>query len=475
MFRLKPAFAQDHAEASAVSDRLLDRLDTGLAGCGINLSCRHLILAVSGGPDSMAMASLIHRWAQKTGIPKSVRAIIVDHGIRAESKTEAEDVLQSLITMGIKADIATVRAPAPESGKQAWARQERYALIAAEARKDNAVLMVAHHAHDQAETIAMRLQAGSGLAGLRGMEPISRFEDMTVIRPFLDWPPQALHEILARDKIPFVEDPSNHNEDFERIAIRTRMDAFAREGVSASSLAHLGELSGRLHDHCLKAASQKMDGKIGQVKAGAIWIDYERLCALPELASILYLRDIMRKTVPSRLPISVEQMKTLLKRLADKKKDGVAATLGGCEWTRKGRLLWIYPEAEQACPSVERQEGSILFDQRWRVEGSLSGKISAMGSQRAADFRRQYPEIVQDWAGLSYEGGEHMMPMRGLWRLPIVTTASFRQDLSCVDGLLALEDGAIIPHLINKDKSKISENAPITMRLIKTLSLGLDF
>ena len=68
-----------------------------------------------------------------------------------------------------------------------------------------------------------------------------------------------------------------------------------------------------------------------------------------------------------------------------------------------------------------------------------------------------------------------MMPMRGLWRLPIVKTASFRQDLSCVDGLLALEDGAIIPHLIEKDISKISEHELITMKLIKTLSHGLDF
>ena len=82
-----------------------------------------------------------------------------------------------------------------------------------------------------------------------------------------------------------------------------------------------------------------MDGQIGQVKAGAIWIDYERLCELPEVASVLYLRAIMLKAGPSRLPISVEQMKTLLKRLADKNKDGVAATLGGCEWTRKGKAI----------------------------------------------------------------------------------------------------------------------------------------
>ena len=475
MFRLKPDFAQDHAETFAVSDRLNDRLDKGLARCGINLSGRHLILAVSGGPDSMAMAGLIHGWAQKTGIPQSIRAVIVDHGIRAESKPEAESVRQNLITMGIKADIATVHAPAPESGIQAWARQQRYALLAAEARKDNAALMVAHHAQDQAETIAMRLQAGSGLAGLRGMQMVSTFEDMTVIRPFLGWSPQTLHEILASDNIPFVQDPSNRNEDFERIALRTRMDAFAREGVSADSLTRLGALSGRLHDHCLQSIAKKMDGQMGQVKAGAIWIDYERLCDLPEAASILYLRAIMRKAAPSRLPISVEQMKTLLNRLADKKKDGVAATLGGCEWTLKGRLLWIYPEAEQACSSITRKEASILFDQRWKVEGSISGEVSAMGSQQAAQFRRQYPEIVQDWAGVSYEGAEQMMPMRGLWRLPIVKTASFRQDLSCVDGLLALEDGAIIPHLIVKDISKISENEPIIMRLIKTLSLGLDF
>ena len=99
--------------------------------------------------------------------------------------------------MGIKTDIEQYSRQLPNRGYKPGHGSSDMSCLA-EARKDNAALMVAHHAQDQLETIAMRLQAGSGLSGLRGMQMVNLLNDMTVIRPFLDWSPQTLHEILAR-------------------------------------------------------------------------------------------------------------------------------------------------------------------------------------------------------------------------------------------------------------------------------------
>jgi len=138
---------------------------------GLNPLKQPVVLAVSGGVDSMAMAHILHQfWAQCQSEPKSLRALIIDHGIRANSAHEAALTAQRLTAFGIPNRIERLAAPAPETGIQAWARDHRYQALWREACRDQAVIVTWHHKEDQAETMMMRLSKGSGIKGLAGMK-----------------------------------------------------------------------------------------------------------------------------------------------------------------------------------------------------------------------------------------------------------------------------------------------------------------
>ena len=130
-------------------------------------SKRPLLTAFSGGPDSTALVLLAEQYARQRGI--SHQAILIDHGLRPDSADEASRVATRMRHFGIDIAIRRVDAVAPKGGIQSWARDQRYAILTSIARETGAVLLLAHHEADQAETVFMRLSRGSGLGGLGGM------------------------------------------------------------------------------------------------------------------------------------------------------------------------------------------------------------------------------------------------------------------------------------------------------------------
>ena len=135
------------------------------------LAGRWALLAVSGGPDSLALMRLAARWlveGQAGGAASHVAT--VDHGLRPDRGQEAEAVAGWAEAVGLPHSILTWQGAKPRSRIQERARTVRYALLGAHARELGAdYLLTAHHADDQAETILFRLLRGSGLAGLAGM------------------------------------------------------------------------------------------------------------------------------------------------------------------------------------------------------------------------------------------------------------------------------------------------------------------
>ena len=141
------------------------------ADAGLNPLKQPVVLAVSGGADSMAMAHILRQfWAQTKASQSlralSLRALIIDHGIRDTSAQEAALTAQRLSALGIPNQIERLSTLAPETGLQAWAREQRYQALWREACHDQAAIVTGHHAEDQAETMMMRLSKGSGIKGL---------------------------------------------------------------------------------------------------------------------------------------------------------------------------------------------------------------------------------------------------------------------------------------------------------------------
>ncbi|MBY0380823.1 MAG: tRNA lysidine(34) synthetase TilS [Xanthobacteraceae bacterium] len=199
-----------------------------------------LVLAVSGGPDSMALLWLAARWRRALKNGPELTAVTVDHGLRPESAAEARQVKQLASSLGIVHRTARWRGDKPASGLPEAARNARYDLLARAARSLSApAIATAHTQDDQAETVLMRLSRGSGIAGLAGMARWSKREDIALLRPLLDVPKDRLVATLRRASISYADDPTNSDAAYTRPRLRALMPALAAEGADARNLARL--------------------------------------------------------------------------------------------------------------------------------------------------------------------------------------------------------------------------------------------
>ncbi len=196
-------------------------------------------LAVSGGSDSMAMLVLAH-----AAIPGGFEVATVNHGIRPEAAAECALVEQACDARAIPCAILEV---SPASGNlQHEAREARYRALAAWAdRRGLGALATAHHADDQAETVLMRLNRGSGIDGLAGIRARLVRADLgvTLIRPLLGFRRDELAGVVDRAGLEVARDPSNNDRSFDRVRIRQALASadWLDPAALARSAAHLAQ------------------------------------------------------------------------------------------------------------------------------------------------------------------------------------------------------------------------------------------
>jgi tRNA(Ile)-lysidine synthase len=179
-----------------------------------------VIVAVSGGPDSMALMHALAKLAPRLGVHLEVAT--VDHGLRAEALAEGELVRARADALGLPWHGLRVDAAAARQGRaslQDAARRVRLGALEALAARLGARVALAHQADDQAETVLFRVVRGTGLAGLAGIP----YRRGPFVRPLLDVPRADVARYVARNAVPFVEDPSNADPRFARARIRHRL------------------------------------------------------------------------------------------------------------------------------------------------------------------------------------------------------------------------------------------------------------
>jgi tRNA(Ile)-lysidine synthase len=171
-------------------------------------------LAVSGGPDSMAMLLLA-----EAAIPGRFEVATVDHGLRAEAKEECALIERTCRERDIPC--AVLQVEVGQGNLQEQARVARYEALGAWSGEHGlSAVATAHHADDQAETLVMRLNRGSGLSGLAGVRPVTTIGATQFIRPLLRFRRAELAQLVEGCGVNFVRDPSNEDESFDRVRIR---------------------------------------------------------------------------------------------------------------------------------------------------------------------------------------------------------------------------------------------------------------
>jgi tRNA(Ile)-lysidine synthase len=201
---------------------------------------KRLGVAVSGGPDSLALLLLAH-----SAFEGRIETATVDHRLRPESADEAALVARICRDLGVPhAILADPAVPIAGASAQAQARALRYRLLGGWAgERGIALLATAHHADDQAETVLMRLARGAGLGGLSGIRSRRDEGEVTVLRPLLGWRRRELAAVVAEAGLAAADDPSNRSDAYDRTRFRALLagsDLLPAARLAAAA-AHLGK------------------------------------------------------------------------------------------------------------------------------------------------------------------------------------------------------------------------------------------
>ncbi|MEM7570508.1 MAG: tRNA lysidine(34) synthetase TilS [Pseudomonadota bacterium] len=202
-----------------------------------------IVLAVSGGADSMAMA---HLFRDAFGA-ETCHVSTIDHGLRHGSYAEARWTLSQLQAAGFKVSLDPLSLAGEDGNTQALARQARYAALLKTATSVGASLIaVAQTLDDQAETVLARLARSSGTKGLSGMRAVSKVpsgenQEVSLIRPLLGIRREALRSYLIDRQVRWAEDPSNRKTAYDRIRFRALLKTWEEMGFAPYRIAATAE------------------------------------------------------------------------------------------------------------------------------------------------------------------------------------------------------------------------------------------
>lgn len=361
-----------------------------MANLGLGPNNGPFAVAVSGGPDSMALAHLMKEFGE-------VHCLTFDHGLRKGSDQEAEQVHTWLVEKGFNHRTLKVswNGEPPKTGIQAAARKERYRAMEDWCKKNQVrYLMTAHQLEDQAETFLMRLLKGSGVDGLAAMAAKSAglFEgDITILRPLLGVSKGRLKALLKAQNLPWIQDPSNENQAFTRVKIRQILknsNDFDAQTLArmASRLAQVKSVLNGLTENFLADALVVKSAGYGILKRKLFFN------AAPEIGQRA-LSKILSFIGQSDYPIGFNKIERLYQALG--KNDFRGATLQGCQLSPvpPGDIL-ICREAREADEVLKLKSGEqALWDKRFKVcfRGKGCLEVKALGERGWETFVHENP------------------------------------------------------------------------------------
>ncbi len=395
-------------------------------------------VAVSGGADSMALALLLKDWTQKRRI--QLTALIVNHGLRGESFTEALGVATQLRRYGIRSHILTWRKTAVmHTGIQEKARDARYNLMLSWCKKHGVKqLYLGHHQDDQVETFLQALGRGAGVNGLAAMRPLSVRDDCTLVRPLLSVAKARLIATLKSLDVAWVEDPSNQDAKYTRSRLRKAMPILAELGLrpiqisqSIEKLAAARFLMDRLADAFFAEHAHIYP-------EGYMAVGREEFLNLEKEIALQCLRTAVQKMgggTPAPRRNSLEKIYQMLRNKQESKGRKFQVSLGGCVLFTQGSTIVIAREVRNL-ERIEINGSCLVWDQRFEINLLENIKIeklsiAALGAEGWSELKRR-KQVPADW------------------NLPYLVTISL-PAIYTLDGLL------VAPHIPPKSGTRFKE------------------
>lgn len=361
-------------------------------------------VGVSGGGDSMGLLVLL----VQSGLADSgrVTALTVDHGLRSDSRREAETVADWCQALGVPHEILTWDGPKPAANIQAQARDARYRLMGAWCRERRVpTLLIAHTLEDQAETVLLRLARGSGVDGLSAMAPVAALPDDTnsdsvvLVRPLLTVSRARLRQTLREAGQAWIDDPSNEDAQFARVRVRALSKSLENEGIDADRLSRTAAHMARVREALDHYAAALLDDAAAIHPSGFAFLNREALTAAPRETALRALSVLLRQIGGRVAPLRFERLERLFGQITKPDMEA-ACTLSGCCLLPQpdGRLLVVREARNLPDPILIRPGATRLWDNRMRIglgTCARAGTVEALGETGWLQIRDEISDTIK--------------------------------------------------------------------------------
>ncbi len=343
-------------------------------------------VAVSGGPDSLALAILADRWARHRG--GEICALSVDHRLRPESGAEIRRLAAWLAARSIRHHILVWEGKKPVTRIQETARTARYKLLGEWCRAQGCLhLLTGHHRDDQIETHLLRRDRRSGPDGLAGMSAIREIDGCRILRPLLEIPKARLLATLAAEGQPFITDPSNLNPAYARVRVRDLADVDRDAEFDRLRKAGYHRATNEQNCNALLART------VAFHPAGFAVLDPKVLLAAPRDLAEAAVSALVFALADAPYPPRRGAVARLLRVLAGEADGG--HVLGGYRFVAWRERILVLRELAAAQGNARIEPGTSLFwDRRFAISLALESApfvVSYLGQDGAAELYRREP------------------------------------------------------------------------------------
>lgn len=303
-----------------------------------------LVVAVSGGADSVVLLHLLHELADRYGLRLHVAHL--NHQVRPEGSNDADFVRHLCAKLKLPCVVESVDVPvlAAEMGvslEMAGREARRKFLLRHADRVGARLIAVAHHRDDQVETFFLRLLRGSGVAGLSAMQ----FRQDRWWRPLLECSREQILAYARRHKLGWVEDQSNSDPAFLRNRMRHQLLPQLRE-INLQFDERVSELCRQLRADELYWQQQvkvQLPALIVSTHDG-LRLDRQKLLALPEALRIRVLREALRQVRGDLQRLEAVHLRAVSELLTGERSQA-QLDLPGCWVARRYETLWLREQA----------------------------------------------------------------------------------------------------------------------------------
>ena len=327
---------------------------------------KKIAVAVSGGPDSLALTILLQKFCLENSI--DLKAISIDHDLRKSSKDELQWLAFEFKKRKIKHKIIKWKNIKPKSNILSNARDKRYELLIKECERINIkYLFTGHHLDDQVENVLLRLIRGSGIKGLGSLQEKFKFKKskVNILRPLLKYPKKSLISYLVNEKQQYISDPTNIDDNFDRSRLRKVSSHLINEGLDnkrlLSTIKNLKDANNSIN--YLINLSLKSFIKINS--RGVVSVLIDQFKPLPEEVKFRSLSKLLMFIGKGK---NVPRSKNILNLLdVIFKNDFKSLTVSGCLIKKEKKEILFLPEVTRKLYISKITSNNFVWNRQYKI------------------------------------------------------------------------------------------------------------